>query len=63
VAVKVFNLTKMHQPEIQKKHIEREIDALKMLKIHPNVVSLYHVTEQNGKLFLAFEYAEKGDLQ
>jgi len=53
----------MHQPEIQKKHIEREIDALKMLKIHPNVVSLYHVTEQNGKLFLAFEYAEKGDLQ
>ena len=62
VAVKMFDLDKFHH-ESQRKHLTREISALKTMRDHPNIVTLYHVAERGSKIFMALEYATQGDLQ
>ena len=44
----------------------REIDAVRQLNGHPNIVSLYDLYRQrsdSSKVYMVFEYLEGGDLR
>ncbi|OZC11742.1 kinase domain protein [Onchocerca flexuosa] len=60
VAIKIIDTRKVTQ-EYKCKFLPREIHTWKHLR-HPNLVALFAVFEEAGKVYLPMELAEKGDL-
>ncbi|VDK30405.1 unnamed protein product, partial [Gongylonema pulchrum] len=60
IAIKIIDTRKVTQ-EYKLKFMPREIDIWKRM-CHPNLVALLDVFQEAGKVFLAMELAEKGDL-
>lgn len=60
IAIKIIDTRKVTQ-EYKCKFLPREIHTWKRLR-HPNLVALFGVFEDVGKVYLPMELAEKGDL-
>uniref|UniRef100_A0A0R3S1G5 Protein kinase domain-containing protein n=1 Tax=Elaeophora elaphi TaxID=1147741 RepID=A0A0R3S1G5_9BILA len=60
IAIKIINTQDVTQ-EYMCKFLPREIHIWKRLR-HPNLVTLFGVFEEAGKIYLPMEIAEKGDL-
>uniref|UniRef100_A0A7I4KKD5 Serine/threonine protein kinase, putative n=1 Tax=Brugia malayi TaxID=6279 RepID=A0A7I4KKD5_BRUMA len=60
IAIKIIDTRKVTQ-EYKCKFLPREIQTWKRLR-HPNLVALFGVFEEAGKIYLPMELAEKGDL-
>ena len=61
VALKQISKKSMKNPDTRLK-IENEIDILKSLEKHPNVIRLLEVFQDMDYQYLVFEFAELGDL-
>ena len=44
------------------KKVHKEVRILKTINNHKNVIKLFEVFEDEGFVYLVFEFAEKGDL-
>lgn len=42
--------------------IKKEVNILKRVNNHSNVIKLYEVFEDDEYVYMVFEYSEKGDL-
>ena len=60
VAVKILEKNQI-KDESDKERIAREINILKLIK-HPNITSLYEIYEDDFRLYIIVEMAEKGEL-
>ena len=60
VAIKILEKDKITD-EGDRERVSREIAILKLLR-HPNITQLYEILEDEEKLFLITEYAQKGEL-
>ena len=61
VALKVITRSNIQNKDTLKK-IHKEVRILKKLNNHSGVIKLYEVFEDEGFVYLVFEFAEKGDL-
>ena len=60
VAIKILEKKKIKTSE-DKRRIDREFKILKTLN-HPNICKLYEIIEEEEKILVIMEHAEKGDL-
>jgi len=60
VAIKVLEKKRMQQAD-DIERVGREIQILKMLK-HPNVIRLWEIIYERDKIYLAMEFAPRGEL-
>ena len=60
VAVKIIDLNKLEFEQINK--LWREIEILKKLQRHHNVLRLYQVIVQHNHVYLVTEFCQKGEL-
>ena len=61
VALKLISKKGEENKDIIKK-VHKEVRILKSINNHKNVIKLYEVFEDEGYVYLVFEFAEKGDL-
>lgn len=59
-AVKVLNKNCIRDDE-DRERLLREMEILRKVR-HPNIIQLYEIMETNNDIYLALEYAEKGEL-
>jgi len=60
VAVKIFDKKKLNRNK--KTQVERELQALKTLKGHPNIVEFLDYKEDENHLYIVMQYCSGGDL-
>lgn len=60
VAVKVLNKNRIEDDE-DRERLLREMEILRRVR-HPNIIQLYEIMETTENIYLAVEYAEKGEL-
>lgn len=60
VAIKIIDLNKLEFEQINK--LWREIEILKKLQRHHNVLRLYQVIVQHNHVYLVTEFCQKGEL-
>ena len=61
VALKVITRSNIKSKEALKK-IHKEVKILKRINSHSGIIKLYEVFEDEGFVYMVFEFAEKGDL-
>jgi len=60
VAIKILEKKKI-EDDGDRERIAREIHILKIIR-HPNIIQLYEIFEDEERIYLIMEYAEKGEL-
>lgn len=60
VAIKIFDKSVLDNEK--QLRLKREIDSMKQLKKHPNIIKLYEIMETNKLICLVTEYACNGEL-
>lgn len=60
-AMKIVDKSKI-KPEVYDKFFSREVDLIKTLKAHPNIIEFYTIFEDPSNYYIAMEYAPNGDL-
>ena len=61
VAIKIMQKNKIINKE-DLKRINREIDILKSLSYHQNIIQIYKILEDSNNFYIVMEYCENGEL-
>ena len=61
VAIKIMQKNKIINKE-DLMRINREIDILKSLSYHPNIIKIYKILEDSENYYIIMEYCENGEL-